>query len=125
MRRSLPAANCWGVEVDHIITGRLAELSRMLDAATSEIAELDEQAVRAKQAHEVAYARAFLTSEGAMDARKQQAVLATDGEKLGAEIAQQKVRACQERIRTIRVQIDVGRSLGAAQRAEFTAGAGT
>ena len=111
--------------MDHIITGRLAELSRMLDAATSEIADLDEQAVRAKQAHEVAYARAFLTSEGAMDARKQQAVLATDAEKLGAEIAQQKVRACQERIRTIRVQIDVGRSLGAAQRAEFTAGAGT
>ena len=37
---------------------RLAELSRLLDAATVEVAVLDEAAVRAKQAHEVAAARA-------------------------------------------------------------------
>jgi hypothetical protein len=73
----------------------------------------------------VAFARAFLTSDGAMDARKQQAVLATAGEKLDAEIASQQLRACQERLRVIRTRIDVGRSLGAAQRAEFTAGIGT
>lgn len=97
----------------------------MLDAATSEVAELDEAAVRARQVFEVAYARAFLTSDGPVDGRKQQAVLATAAEKLAAEIGAQRVRACQERIRTLRVQIEVGRSLGAAQRAEFTAGIGT
>ena len=43
---------------------RLAELSRLLDAATLEVAVLDEEAVRAKQAHEVASARAYLTAEG-------------------------------------------------------------
>ena len=48
---------------------RLAELSRLLDAATVEVAVLDEEAVRAKQAFEVASARAYLTAEGPVDAR--------------------------------------------------------
>jgi hypothetical protein len=56
-----------------------------------------------------------------MDQRKQQAVLACERESLDAEIAAQKVRACRERIRTLGVQIDVGRSLNAAQRAEWAA----
>lgn len=102
---------------------RLAQLSRMLDEATAEVGQLDEHAVRTRQAFKVAEARAFLTSEGAMDIRKRLAILATDEQALAAEIAEQKVRACQERIRTLRVQVEVGRSLGAAQRSEWNASA--
>lgn len=105
----------------HDVIKRLAALSRMLDEATREVAELDEAAVISKAAHEVAYARAFLTSEGAMDVRKQQSILDTSDQKLLAEIAEQKVRACRERIRTIRDQIEVGRSLNSAVKAEWTA----
>lgn len=107
----------------HQVIQQLAHLSRMLDAATAEVARLDEAAVQAKARHEVAYARAFLTCEGAMDVRKQTAVLDTSDQKLNAEIAEQKVRACRERIRTIRDQIEVGRSLNSAVRAEWNAGA--
>lgn len=107
----------------HQVILRLSQLSRMLDSATEEIAELDEAAVRAKSAFEVSFAREFLTSSGAMDARKQEAILATADEKLAAEIAEQKVRACRERIRTLRDQIEVGRSLNSAVRAEWAAGA--
>ena len=42
---------------DAAIIHRLAEVSRMLDAATAEIAELDEDAVRAKSRYEVAFAK--------------------------------------------------------------------
>lgn len=101
---------------------RLAELSRMLDAATDEIARLDEDAVRAKGRYQVAYARAFLGEAGAMDVRKQNAVLVCEQYWLDAEIAEQKVRACKERIRTIRDQIEVGRSLNSAVKAEWSAG---
>lgn len=107
----------------HSVIVRLSELSRMLDAATREVAELDEASVLAKAAFEVAYAKAFLASEGAMDVRKQTAVLDTADQKLGSEIAEQKVRACRERVRTIRDQIEVGRSLNSAVKAEWTAGA--
>lgn len=105
----------------HEVIKRLSELSRMLDAATGEVAELDEAAVMAKAAYEVKFARSFLATDGAMDVRKQKAVLDAADQKLGMEIAEQKVRACRERIRTIRDQIDVGRSLNSAVRSEWAA----
>lgn len=100
---------------------RLAELSRMLDAATTEIAVLDEEAIRAKSAYEVAYARAFLDNQGSMDLRKQIAIYETQAENLTYEIAQAKVRACKERIRTLAIQIEVGRSLASAHKTQFQA----
>jgi hypothetical protein len=103
------------------IVKRLSELSRLLDAATDEVAVLDEDAVRAKQANEVAYARAFLAADGPMDARKAQAVIVTADAALAMELAQAKHRACRERIRTLGVQIEVGRTLSAATRSQFAA----
>lgn len=100
---------------------RLAELSRMLDSATTEIAVLDEEAVRAKAAFEVAYARAFLDAMGSMDVRKQVAIYETQVESLTYELAQMKVRACKERIRTLGVQIEVGRSIASATKTQFMA----
>lgn len=100
---------------------RLAELSRLLDAATTEVAILDEAAVRAKAAYEVAYAKAFLENTGSMDLRKQIAVYETQDLNLANEIAHAKVRACKERIRTLGIQIEVGRSLASAHKAQFTA----
>jgi hypothetical protein len=107
----------------HDVVKRLAELSRMLDRATDEYAELDEDWVRRKAEHQVGFARAFLSADGSVDARKQKAVLAMANEFLLMELAEQKVRACRERIRTIRDQIEVGRSLNSAVRAEWNAGA--
>ena len=108
--------------MDPAAVKRLAELSRLLDHATSDYAVADEQSVQAKQAYEVARARAFLTAEGPVNQREAQALLDVADLRLGSEMAQAKVRAVQERIRTIRVQVDVGRSLIAAQRTEWAAG---
>ena len=103
------------------IVGRLAELSRLLDKATDEIAVLDEAAVRAKATFETAFAKAFLQADGPMDARKQIAVLAAADARLAMELAEAQHRACRERIRTLGVQIDVGRSMSAALRQQFQA----
>lgn len=102
---------------------RLSELSRMLDAATEEYARLDEEWVKAKAAHQVGYARAFLNATGSVDSRKQVAVLEMEHVWFAMEIAEQKVRAVRERIRTIRDQIEVGRSLNSAVKSEWSAGA--
>ena len=100
---------------------RLAELSRLLDKATDDYATLDEEAVRAKQHYEVAYARAFLDAIGSMDLRRQIATYETQTENLHAELAAAKVRALKERIRTLGTQIEVGRSLASAHKTQFTA----
>lgn len=107
------------------IARRLMELSRDLDAQTSQAEELDERAVKARHAYEIAFSRAFLGSTGSVDARKHHAVIDTEIEKLEAEIADQVLRACRARIATIKVQIETGRSLSAALRAEVSlAGSG-
>ena len=100
---------------------RLSECSRLLDKAQQELADLDEAAVRAKQAFEVSWARAYLKAEGSIEARKAEAVLVTAGECLEAELCAAKVRACRERIRTLGAQLDVGRTLSAAIRSQFQA----
>jgi len=100
---------------------RLSQLSRALEAKTEEIAVLDREWVTAKAAFKVAYARMFLTTPGSMDVRKQTAVQETADLDFTAELAEAKVRAARESIRTLRDQLDVGRSLGAAARAEFQA----
>jgi hypothetical protein len=107
------------------IAARLMTLSRDLDKQTEAAETLDYEAVTARHDYELAFARAFLSAEGAMDARKQKAILATDREHLDAEIKDARLRACKARIATLKVQIDTGRSLGAALRAEVSlAGSG-
>lgn len=107
------------------IAARLADLSRQLDKATGDADALDRKAVTSRHAYEVAFSRAFLSAEGSMDVRKHKAVLETEERKLDAEIDDQVLRACRARIATIKVQIDTGRSLSAAVRAEVSlAGSG-
>lgn len=100
---------------------RLAEVSRMLDAATDELAQLDESAVVAKQTFEVAYARAFLQAEGAVDTRKHIATVQTADERLAYELAYAQHRACKERMNTLRNQLSTGQTVSAALRHQFAA----
>lgn len=101
---------------------RLAQLSRMLDEATVEYARLDDVAIRAKMAAEYAHDKAYMGGDGPVEARKAQARIDTYRERLDAEVSVAQVRHVQERIRTLRSQIEVGRSLNAAQRSEWQAG---
>lgn len=100
---------------------RLAELSRMLDKATEDVALVDEESVYAKQTYEVAYARAFLDAIGSMDLRKQIAIYETQTENLTSELTAARLRAIKERIRTLGTQIEVGRSLASAHKNQYLA----
>jgi predicted nucleic acid-binding Zn-ribbon protein len=105
------------------VAAQLGQLARDLDGAVKELTREDEKAVRAKARYEVAFSRAVLTADGRnAEARKAQATLATEREYLDAEIAAQLVRSCRARIDAIKVRIDVGRSYGAALRAEISLG---
>lgn len=103
------------------VLDRLSECSRLLDKAQQDLADLDEAAVRAKQAFEVSWARAYLKAEGSIEARKATAVLQAADLALASDLAAAKHRACRERIRTLGVQIEVGRSLNSAVRSQFAA----
>lgn len=100
----------------------LINLSNMLDQACTELDQADEEAVRAKQAYEVARARAFTHTKGTVGEREAKTTLAVESEKLDKELAEHKHRAVKERIRTLHAQIEIQRSLGAAARSEYDSG---
>lgn len=102
------------------VAANLAQIARQLDQAVRDLRALDEESVRARSRFEVSYARAFLSGEGSVDARKQQAILDTEKAKLDAEIADSKLRAQRAYIDSLKVRIDVGRSYGAALKAEIS-----
>ena len=98
----------------------LAAIGRELDRLSGEVAERDEAVVRAYSAHRVAYAEAFTTGSGSVKDREQAAVLACEHLKLEAELAEQVLRATKERIKVLRDRLEIGRSVNAAIRTQFT-----
>lgn len=104
---------------------QLARLARQLDDLVRQISEAERAAVNAREDYTLVLSQAFLRAEGAMDIRKHVSIEATHRERLAAELAEAEVRALRRSIDSVRVRIDVGRSVGAAMRAEISlAGAG-
>jgi hypothetical protein len=97
----------------------LSVIGRDIDEATSEIALLDEEAVRARATYKTNYARAFLSAEGAMDVRRYTADLATADSYLFHELADQKHRASVNQIKALRDRLEVGRSISVLVRLEW------
>lgn len=97
---------------------QLAALARQLDALVQEIGRAEIAAVNAREDHTLALSKAFLRAEGAMDVRKHMSIEATHVERLAAELAEATVRGLRRSIDSVRVRIDVGRSVGAAMRSE-------
>jgi hypothetical protein len=101
------------------VVATLSAIARQIDEKAAEIGELDRAAVETRQAHKRAYARAFLTAEGAMDVRRYQAEEDTAELALAAELAEQVLRAGRESLRVLRDRLEVGRSVGAILRLEW------
>lgn len=97
----------------------LTKISKDIDETTDEIALRDVEAVRARVAHKVAYARAFLSIDGSMDIRRYTAELETADTLLASELADQQHRAAVSSIRALRDRLEVGRSLGPLIRLEW------
>lgn len=98
----------------------LSDIARQIDAKADEIAELDREATVTRQEYKKAYARAFLTADGAMDIRRYKAEEATADLSLQAELAEQVLRAARARIAVLRDRLDVGRSVGSIVKMEWS-----
>lgn len=101
------------------VAKQLAQLARQLDDLVDAIDDAEKRAVHAREDYTLSYASAFLSSEGSMDIRKHLATERTHDTRLAAELAEQLVKGIRRQIESVRIRIDVGRSLGAALRAEL------
>jgi len=94
------------------LAGELGDVVRMLEFA-------DREATEKRAAADLAFSRAFLVAAGSVDARKHTAVVDTHQQRLDADVAEAAVRHLRRRIDAVKTRIDVGRSYGAAIRAEL------
>lgn len=98
---------------------KLADLSRELDEVVVEYDTFERESAQSDSEYEMAYARTFLALDGSMEIRKQQALLDTWQERLDKEMAEAQVRVCKQRINKLHAQLEVHRSINAAQRTQF------
>lgn len=101
---------------------QLARLARELDETVRALESADRDAVETRAAYDLTFSRAFMRAEGSIDYRKHHAVVETADARLAADVADAVVRHLRRRIDAIKVRIDVGRSMGAAIRAEIALG---
>ncbi len=97
----------------------LARLARELDDTVGALHVADEDATRKRVTFDLAYSKAFVAAQGSVDQRKHLAVIETHPLRDEAEVADSLVRHLRRRLDALRVRIDVGRSYGAAIRAEL------
>jgi hypothetical protein len=101
---------------------QLARLARDLDDTVRQLEAADRDAAEKRGAFDLAFSRAFIGAEGSIDGRKHQAVIATHQQRMDAEVADALVRHLRRRLDATKTRIDVGRSYGAALRAEIALG---
>jgi hypothetical protein len=102
----------------NVVAKQLAQLARQLDDLVDAIDDAEKRAINAREDYTLSYASAFLSAEGSMDIRRHLATERTHDTRLAAELAEQLVKGIRRQIESVRIRIDVGRSLGAALRAE-------
>lgn len=102
----------------------LSKLARELDQTVKALASADREATEKRAAYVLAFSRAFIAATGAVEQRKHLAVIEVHRQRLEADVAEVVVRHLREEISALKVRIDVGRSYGAAVRAEIALGGG-
>lgn len=95
------------------VEAELQRLMERLEEATVQMAAFGQEAGEAEVAHKVAFAQAFLRSDGPVATREQLAVVATAEPMLRRRIADAKLQAQRELLNTIRTQIDAVRTIAA------------
>ena len=101
------------------IVQTLSQIGKALDEQAGEVERLHREHVQAKAAYRSAFARAFLTAEGAMDVRRYQAEQATADEFLAMELSEQVWKAAIEAQRVLRDRLEIGRSLSSVMKLEW------
>jgi hypothetical protein len=98
---------------------QLTELSRQLDLTVTMLKDADLDATVKRHEADLAESHAYVSAEGSVDLRKHLARIACERQESQAVVAEAVVRYLRQRINSISIRIDVGRSYGAAVRAEL------
>ena len=97
----------------------MARLSRQLDELGFRLKAAEREAVTKEHAYRVAKAKALLAvDEGTVPEREAKSLLAVEGERLAAKLAQAELNILRREIQIAETRIDVGRSVVGVLRME-------
>lgn len=102
------------------VAEHLAGLSKDLDKLVKDLGEADHIATVLREEYIKDYAATWKNTVGSLEARKQMTLSLTHEKRLAAEVADSHVRDLRRKVDALKVRIDVGRSYGAAVRAEVS-----
>jgi hypothetical protein len=102
------------------VVSQLLQLGRELEKLTTDLDQIEKDAVNAREDYVLAKETAFLKAEGTQYIREAEAKVATHVERIAAELADANVRGARAHIASIKARIDIGRSAAAALRAEIS-----
>lgn len=97
----------------------LAHLSRQLQKLSDDQRPLEDDAVQAREAYTLAYAKRFMEEEGNNEERKQATIKMTHDLRIAAELAEVLVKMHIQQVNTLKKRIDIARSAAALVRAEW------
>lgn len=102
------------------ITATLGQLSLDLWKCVEQLEQADLDATTKRGAFDLAYSKAFLAAEGAMDIRKHKAVVETMYLREAADLADAVVRSLVRRMKALERRVEVGRSTSSWHKAELS-----
>ena len=97
----------------------LAHLSRQLQKLSDDQRPLEDDAVQAREAYTLAYAKRFMEEGGNNEERKQATIKMTHDLRIAAELAEVLVKMHIQQVNTLKKRIDIARSAAALVRAEW------
>jgi hypothetical protein len=110
------------------VTQTLSTIGKEIDELTARLVEAEAGFLEARRKHRKAYALAFLNFKMGEDAkpytiaeREHLSYLATEDTLLAFETAEYKVTVCKDELRAKRDRMEIGRSLSAVMRTEWSA----
>lgn len=101
------------------VTATLGQLSLDLWRCIEQLEVADLDATNKRATFDLAYSKAFLAAEGAMDIRKHTAVVETMYLREAADLADAVVRSLVRRMKGLERRVEVGRSTSSWHKAEL------
>ena len=104
------------------IVATLSKISKEIDEQANIVADIDMEATEKRVTYKREYYKAFLVAQGAIDLKKVTAEHQTIDLFRDAEYSESSLRAAREKLKVLRDRLEVGRSLGASMRMEWSNG---
>lgn len=97
----------------------LWQIDQEMTTHTNELVRLRLALPGLARAAKLAYARAYLSSDGSIEAKKQMAAVAADDAKFALDTHEQMIEARKDSLKTLRERSEIGRSLNSNLKEEL------